>query len=116
MPSDSDAGDEPEQGDDAIGIPVDSVKITEETVVRTGGVQGHWMPRVQTVSGLQWLRLSKWDRGLCKIVLKKGLSLMKGKRSTINVQWFQHMMDRRNLSWPFPDQWFVFLWGVYIYI
>ena len=53
----------------------DELRIVRVTVIRGGGLKTDWMPRVQLVDNMEFVRLSKWDRDLTRYVSARGLHL-----------------------------------------
>ena len=79
----------------------DEVTIAQVSMVAIGGIKGFWIPTEQKVDGHVFVLVSKWDTGLAKLVLGKGLARHKSanrEQRTINVQWFDEMRLRRHLA------------------
>lgn len=89
---------DPAAGDDEAK---DEVAIAQVSMVTIGGIKGFWIPSEQKVDGHVFVLVSKWDTGLAKLVLGKGLARHKSanrEQRTINVQWFDEMRSRRHLA------------------
>lgn len=69
-----------------------SVKSTRSTVP--------WYPSTSMEDGTVYVRLSKWDSQLTKIVLGKGMNRHKahGEVRTLNVLWWQETAKLRTLA------------------
>lgn len=73
-----------------------ALEISKVTCVRRG--QSVWLPECTEHAGFEFVRLSKWDRALCKLILGVGLNLhLKRERRDLNRQWFKQMMHLRCL-------------------
>ena len=64
--------------------------------VTGGGLRKPWYPETKEVEGVPYVKLDKWDRGLCMFVTNKALQL----KSTdslhhLNVPGFQTLLDKR---------------------
>ena len=74
----------------------EEVRIYEATCVQYG--KSTWMPSVQLISGVKFIRVSKWDRRLTNFCTRRPLNLhSSGSRplNTINVVWFDEIKSLR---------------------
>ena len=82
------------QGDEADDADEKSeLKITTCTLVSKGSRR--WFPTEQVVMGVGYIRLSKWDRGLVKLVVGKGLNTGRGNKVDLNRKWFDEVAKLR---------------------
>ena len=82
------------QGDEADDADEQSeLKITTCTLVSKGSRR--WFPTEQVVMGVGYIRLSKWDRGLVKLVVGKGLNTGRGNKVDLNKKWFDEVIKLR---------------------
>ena len=72
------------------------VRIYEATCIQYG--KSTWMPSVQLISGVKFIRVSKWDRHLTTFCTRRPLNLhSSGGRplNSINVAWFDEIKKLR---------------------
>lgn len=83
------------------GLPA-GLQISKVTCVRRGQVM--WLPETSEHAGLEFVRLSKWDRALCKLILGESLNLHKAReRRDLNRKWFSDMMNLRCSSYTVDE-------------
>lgn len=82
---------EDSQMEEADGSEDESVKVATVVCVRVGKIS--WLPETMQVQSHTFVKLSKWDRGVCKIILGRGMYRHKARgeaagkaRADINVQ------------------------------
>ena len=76
----------------------EELQIVRVTVIRGGGMKADWMPKVQLVDNMEFVKLSKWDRDLTRYVSGRGLYLHKRAdklQHSINVKWFDEILALR---------------------
>ena len=74
----------------------EEIRIYEATCIQYG--KSTWMPSVQLISGVKFIRVSKWDRHLTTFCTRRPLNLYSsGSRplNTINVVWFDEVKSLR---------------------
>eukprot|EP00439_Symbiodinium_sp_Y106_P081249 s52_g20.t1 len=87
-------GSEPED----VGNEDQPVLIYKATCIKGPGLRSPWMPAVQTVSGVEYVKLVKWDRDLTLFCTGQPMNLhTKAKKplNNINVAWFEEMKTLR---------------------
>eukprot|EP00439_Symbiodinium_sp_Y106_P082018 s1148_g21.t1 len=69
------------------------IAIFKATCIRGPGLKAPWMPAVQTIGGIEYIKLVKWDRELTMFCTGKALVFggdgSKKPAHNINVRWFE---------------------------
>ena len=95
-PTESDA-DEPaaaqEPGqEDGDGI----VSIAQVFSVRVAGVKQCWLPEVQCIENMNFVKLNKWDPVLCKLILGKSMNRHRRREmSNMNTEFWNNVFSLR---------------------
>ena len=86
--------------EEAEGSEDETVKVATVVCVRVGKIS--WLPETMQVQGHTFVKLSKYDRGLCKIILGRGMYRHKARgeaagkeKADINVQAWHDVAKRR---------------------
>ena len=76
------------------------IAIFKATCIRGPGLKAPWMPAVQTIGGVDYIKLVKWDRELTMFCTGKALvfggDATKRSVHNINVRWFQDVAILRH--------------------
>ena len=66
------------------------IKISRVTAVSGPSLKSPWLPDVQSVEGVEYIRLAKWSPQLTKLCTGRTKQLHnKKEQHHMNVQWFQ---------------------------
>ncbi|CAE6937664.1 unnamed protein product [Symbiodinium sp. CCMP2592] len=88
-------GDEPKASDDE----QEPVTIVKATVIKGGHLKKQpWLPDLQLVGGVEYIKLHKWCRDLTLFVTGTALNFAATSKRpvhNINVQWFEDMKKKR---------------------
>ena len=93
---------DPDEHEDDAGSDADEpkgiAKIAQVYAVRLTGTKVMWHPETQSIDGLTFVRLSKYDRKLARITLGRGINRHKTRaRVDLNVKWWAEVASLRLL-------------------
>ena len=80
-------------------MPSIGTKIEQVLAISNAYMKGPpWLPEVQEVSGIQFVKVDKWDRGLVRFTTGKGLSFRASKKHDANVRFLEDLQRRRTAA------------------
>ena len=84
----------------AASMPRDGPLVIQQVFAVSGaGLRKPWLPTTKVVDGVTYIKLDKWDRGLCMYVTGKALQLKSTKNlHHVNVPGFQDLLDKRQAA------------------
>ena len=75
------------------------IVISTQVCVRRENSKRTWLPDFCTIEGKSYIRLSKWDPGLCFLVRGRGMTLHKSRgRCDMSTTWWNNMASLRLLD------------------
>lgn len=83
-------------GEENEGPLPEQIRVFRVTAVSGPCLKSPWLPDVQTVEGVEYIRLTKWSPQLTKLCTGRTKQLHnKKEQHTMNVQWFQDTTQLR---------------------